>query len=65
MGVARKGREVAMKRYSVVVNFIARFVCGRIAEAAGPMRISTRPVKYSASPVAKSGMSSEARGESR
>lgn len=54
-----------MKRYSVVVNFIARFVCGSIADAAGPIRISTRPVKYSAFPVAKSGMSSEARGESR
>lgn len=34
-----------MKRCSVAVNFIVREVCGRIAEAAGPMRMSTRPVK--------------------
>lgn len=54
-----------IKRCSVAVNFIARFVCGRIAEAAEPMRMSTRPVKYSAFPVVKSGMSNEARGERR
>lgn len=63
--MARKGREEPMKRCSVAVNFMAREVCGRIAEAAGPMRMSTRPVRYSAFPVAKSGMRSEARGERR